>query len=223
MLVVYILLGILLFLLLLLSLPVSFTVQSYDEMLVKMHILGFPITLVPAKEKPEKKPKKPKKTKEEESKKKKSSIGNYFKKKADAIKEQGISGIVDALQEIVAMVKTLSKRVIRSITIRKMQFHLFVGGQEASDVALNYGKLCATILPAFSLLEIVFKTKRNDILIKPSFTEETNAYTFDIVVWVIPILSIWACLCFFVKFMVFTKHIDDKKNPEELEEEKKNG
>ncbi len=200
----YIVLGILAFLLLILLWPVSFRVSfrvSYrDELLIKARILGIPVTLFPGREKPEKpKQEKPGK-KPSKRKKRREAEQEKLLDLSRMLKEDGIGGTLHYFRELAAMLMKAARRALRAITIRKLWLRIHIGGDDASTVAIQYGRVCAALFPAVELVGGLVKIGKRDIEVTPAFLSENSGAQLDIRIWVTPLRVLWAGLCLVCSF-----------------------
>lgn len=196
MIALYILLAILLLLFIVLVCPVIVHFEYEDDAKLCIYFLGIPVFDSSREKKPKKEiQNKPPKKEKKKEKEKKNSFKEILQNRIEYIKSQGLEGFLQEIKEIEGMIKRLSKRVINSIKIKRFKLHLDIGSEESSDTALKYGKACEIVFPAVSLLECVFKTQKNDVVITPNFISEKISYAVNIKVHIAPYKLIWAGLC----------------------------
>ncbi|MCI9576167.1 MAG: DUF2953 domain-containing protein [Clostridiales bacterium] len=175
--------SILLFFLLLLFCPVTLTASYDQEFRAKLRYLFFTIRLAPPKEKPEgEQPKKKKKPKKEpqEGAEKKPSFSKRF------LGEWGLGGFLSLVKEIAKIAIGKGKRLFSHLVISRMTAVLRIGGSDAAAVAAQYGKACAVVYPAFTVLAGNTKCRRHHVWVAPDFTSEKTEIYFDIQVGIRP-------------------------------------
>lgn len=194
MIALYIIGGIVFLLVLILLCPISFRILYQDDFIARLKILGIPFCLYPKKEKQSKiKEKSSNQVQNTNKKVNKNSKNNknkksktFLKDKFIQIKNEGFSAIPEIFNELWEIIKNVSIQVAKSIKIRKLKFHIYVGGEDSAQIALLYGNLCSTVLPTISLIETMFKTSKTDVEIKPLFLNEKTLFDCDVVIYVIP-------------------------------------
>ena len=199
----YILIGIILFFLLILLIPVGVR-ACYNEGFVAELKIGFvTIKLYPPKpKKPEKKKKKTKKKKPEEEKKQEEKPKE---KKPSLLKEKGIGWFVDLIRQIATLAGGVMKDFFKHLVIRNLQVSITYVGADAQDTAVKYGKICSGTFPALSFLlghTRHYTPKMSDIEITPDFGGEGIRVTFVGAFTVYPILVVGHLLWAVIKFAV---------------------
>lgn len=168
--------GIILLILILLFCPVVIKLTFNDEVSLRVGLL-FPVFKVlpmkPQKEKQakKKKPKKEKKKKpEDETKKKKPTL-------LEKVKSQGLSGIIELLEEVIDILKSVVKKITGHLVISKMDLELAIASEDAAKTAVTFGYACSAVFPLLSIIEHSVKKCRHRENIYPVFTEtKTNVY-----------------------------------------------
>ena len=216
----WILLGILAFILLIVViLSVKFTLfMSFDDefklavkwLFIKLHIL-------PKKEKEEKaKKEKPKKEKPEKEKEKPEEEKVEEKPKKDNIivafyKNQGLSGVIQLLNDTVSAIGGMFGSIFRHFVFHELKLHITVGADDSAETAILYGKTCAAVFPAMGLITTTCKVKDFDCRVDPNFIEPEKSAKFKVVLSTRPIFITNAVvalafkLLFKVVLKLFTK------------------
>ena len=167
---VYIICGILLFLIVLLLIPVSVEAGYFDSFSARIRYGGIKVldtskVKKPKKEKPKKKEKKkPKSDKKakSESPKKENFITRIFKEK----------GKIGGVKFCFAVLKAaLSKTVwlIKKISIEKMFLDITVSSEEAAATAVTYGTVCAAVYPVIAVIKENTKIGVSEVNISTDF------------------------------------------------------
>ena len=153
----YIILGIVLFFLVIFSIPVFLELDYTDSVKVSVSYLFLKFKLYPndkekkKKEKPakEEKPKEEKpaeEKKEEEPKPKKENFLKTF------YNYQGVTGITELISNCAAALGKFSKGFLKSIYISKLHINISVTEKDAAQTAIKYGKICAEIYPPLGFI-----------------------------------------------------------------------
>lgn len=167
----YIILGIVLFFLIILLMPIGLK-ASYTEDFSLVLCIGFvKIRLYPAK------PKKPKKSKKKQSEKKPEKPKE---KKPSLIKEKGLSWLVDLLKKLCELAKGVLKDFFKHIIIKRMMVSISVAGKDAADTAVMYGYYCSAVYPCVGIIAKSTKCKNYGVDISPNFEENAkSSYSLD--------------------------------------------
>lgn len=152
--VLWIILGIILFFVLLLSIPVILELEYTDTVKCKVSWLFLKINIYPLPEKKEKKPKEepekkkePKPKKEEPEKPKKENFLKTF------YNNQGLSGVIELLRNCVAALKRFSIKFIkRAVIFKKLHLEIHITEDDAAATALKYGKVCSALYPSLGFI-----------------------------------------------------------------------
>lgn len=171
----YIVLGLLIFILLLLlfALCVKLRIEAlYNEKLsVVLHVLFLKFTLVPFDEK-KKKPKKRKKAKKQGKKKvtekKKEKKQSLLKKYTE---KNGVDGLVSIISDVASLVSTTLKGLFEHIVINKFDVDIIIRGEDAADTALKYGKICGVFYSAVAVVLSTAKFDDYNLNLTPDFDE----------------------------------------------------
>lgn len=175
MLALYILFGIVLFFIVVFSIPLTLIVDYSEKTLVTLKWLFLKIPLFDSsKEKKDKKPKKNKKPKEEKStedsevkKEKTKKQGNSLLKQLYL--DQGYDGLERMLRALGKSLSGFFGKIYKTFTIDEFYITMITVGSDAADTALKYGKLCSWLYPVLGKLISTCKVKKYDFDISPDF------------------------------------------------------
>ena len=166
-----ILLIVLLALLILLFLPIVVTVNFAEEWEIKLRYLAIPWRLMPQKEKNVEKKSKTEKTEPAPQKKE-----NKFRL---LLKEKGLTGFLHLMGETAAVAEGLMKKLFSHIKIYFLSGNIIIGGDDAAETAITYGKACSIIYPAVSTIATVTKCGKYAISVVPDFNAESSRVLFQ--------------------------------------------
>ncbi|MEE0930304.1 MAG: DUF2953 domain-containing protein [Acutalibacteraceae bacterium] len=208
------------FIILLLLIPVNFYIEYDGENTkVKLGYLFLKFYLMPKPEKKKKKQRKQKKKKtpekpEQEKKKKKEESENTFSK---IFKEQGVSGIIEILGEILDIIKGFLSDVSKHILIRKLRIDISAGGNDAFETAMNFGYICDGIYPLIGALSaLVTFCHIPDININADFDNKTTTASLFTQIATRPLFLIKAMIFYLFKaFKLYMKiTVSDNRSEE---------
>lgn len=178
----YIILGILLLLFLITLIRVQVFAQYTDTLALTIKVLFFKIRLLPAKEKKKEKPKKEKpkekkppekkpEKKEKEKKKKPSYLSKLKEKK-------GLSGLLSLFTSLAKIAMGMLKRIFSHIVIKKLDVGITLSGEDASSVAVNYGRVCSVLYPAVNVITAATVCKNYNVVVEPIFDPDKDTQVF---------------------------------------------
>lgn len=219
----YILLGIILFFIILLSIRITINAEYFDEFKLSIKWLFLNIHILPSnkKEKPEKE-KKPKKEKpqnepspepepdpDEQPLEKKENIFVTF------YDNQGFDGVIELINNAASSLGKMLSSFKKHIVIRELYLFMTVtGGCDAAETALEYGRICQKVFPAMGFICTNLPVKKYDVEIEPDFIGVKNSAQFAASVHIRPIFFINAVivLAFRLVFKVVLKFLKGIKN-----------
>lgn len=181
----YILLGILLFFLLILLIPIRLKLKYQNKLELLLYIGFVGIRLVPSK---------PKKPKKEKSKSKTEEKSKESKKKKNIIQEKGLSWLVSLIKKIAELAGGVLKDFFKHIIIKKLMLSISVAEEDAAKTAVNYGYYCSAVYPAVGIILRSVKCKKYGVDIKPDFSENAKpSYYVELeakirVIWILAVL-----------------------------------
>jgi len=120
---------------------------------------------------------------------------------------------IEEILDAIAAVWPPVRRLIRSIRIDDLMLHITVGGRDAADAALTYGRLCGYVSSGYALLLNMFGAVRvRSIVIEPDFLAEHTRYDLDATLGLRPIRLLGATASVTVKaFPLLWKILFPKK------------
>ena len=213
MIALYILGGLLLLILLILIVPVRLRV-TYDQTLTAKLRFLFVIPYTLYDESKEEKPAadKPKsdKPKKEKTKKEKKSASHIFKERAAQLKARGAAGVIDWLRDVARFALGATKRVLRAITVRRLDLRMRVVGEDAASTALTCGRFCAAAYPLLGTLMCAIRTRRSNVQIEPDFLGVKTTYTADVRLSISPWRLLGAALWALFGYLKMTRPSPDE-------------
>lgn len=151
--------GIILFFILLLSIPVVLDLEYLDLFKCRVSWLFLKFNIYPQDESKKNKKKKEPKKKEDVPKErpaeekpqeiKENKKDNFIKTFYD---NQGIIGIIDLIKNCASYLGKFSKGFLKSIYITKLFINISVTESDAAKTALRYGKICQEVYPPLGFI-----------------------------------------------------------------------
>ena len=165
----YILLGIVLLFAIILAVPIEVCVRYKKHFFCRLSIGFVKFILYPPMPK-KKKPKKKKKTEQPQ----KPAPKKEEKPESNFLKELGLSGIVNLFSKIAELAKGVLKDFFAHIIIKSFALSIKVGGKDAADTAINFGRVCSVVYPLTSAVISSMKYTHYGVDILPDFTENAE-------------------------------------------------
>ncbi|MBE6807486.1 MAG: DUF2953 domain-containing protein [Ruminococcaceae bacterium] len=179
---VYSLLALLALVLAVLLIPVFGRVAYDGAFSARIRVLGIPITLYPAPEKPPKKRKKKAKAVKKTVKKqqKQSKMSSKWQEIVALFKEDGVASTLRFLVEVAGLAGRTAGKVLRAITVKNLRLELLIAGEDAATTAQRYGQVCSVVYPALSLIECKVRVRHRQVRVEPNFLLEQGGVRFDV-------------------------------------------
>ena len=216
----YVLLGIILFFVLLLSIRITINAEYFDEFKLSLSWLFIKINILPSKNKD--KPKKEKKPKEEKPKEEPSpeTEPEDPKEKKDNIfvtfyNNQGFDGVVQLINNAASSLGKMFSSFKKHLVIRELYLFMTVTGNcDAAETAMNYGETCQKVFPAMGFICSNLPVKKYDVEIEPDFLGLKNSAQFAVSIHIRPIFFLNAIivLVFRLLFKVVLRFLKGIKN-----------
>lgn len=177
----YIILGIIAFFVIVLSIPVVLDLEYTDAVRCKASwlFLKFDLYPFPEKKKKEEKPKeekkeeKPEEKKEEAPKPKKENFLKTF------YNNQGLSGVIELLNNCVAALKRFSVKLVkRAVIIKKFHLEVHITEDDAAATAIKYGKVCSGLYPSLGFICSNMKVKDYKVNVFADYCGEKTTVEF---------------------------------------------
>lgn len=189
----FIILGIVLLFILLLSVPVVVDMEYVETFKLKVSWLFIKINILPKdenKKKKEKKPKKPKKEKEPKEETQEEKPAEVKEKGDNPIKifyeDQGVMGIVDLIGNCASYLGRFTKAFIRSFYIKRLRLRIWVTEGDAAQTAIKYGKFCQMIYPPLGYICSSCRVKDYDVNVWADYCGEKTKGEFETRIALIP-------------------------------------
>lgn len=186
---------------LLLSIKVSVSADYGKSFSLFLHYLFLKIPLYPRKSKPKKE--KPEKTQKEEKPKEDDSAEKKEKKNPikTFIDNQGFYGVVDLINDTARILGGFFGSLFGHMIIDDLFLKMYVGGSDAADTAIKYGKICSAVFPSLGKICSSCKVKRYNAEITPDFLATKSEAEFYFKISFRPLLVIWATIIMAVKLL----------------------
>lgn len=169
MIVLYILLGIIVFFALILSIRVHIHMEYEKELTAHAKWAFIKISLLPAPEKKPKKEKPPKKEEpppEETPKEPKPKGPNPL---ANIYANEQLSGILEIFRKLLELIDKFGRRLVKSFAIDEMFLDIEVTKGDAAQTAEEYGKMCRRVFPVTGAVCANCNVKKYSINVEPDY------------------------------------------------------
>ena len=225
----YILLGIIGFVLLLLSIRITISGEFFDEFRLNVKWLFLKIDVLPANKKDKSKKEKAPKEKKEKPQAEEVVTETPAEKKENIFvkfyNNQGFDGVIQLINNVGNALAKLMHSFKKHIVLRELYLWMTVtGGCDAAETALEYGRICQKVFPAMSFICTNLIVKKYDVEIQPDFLGNKNKAEFAFSVSVRPIFILNALIVLAFRLLInvvlkFLIGIKDKsKNNENINE-----
>lgn len=204
----YIILGIVLFFIAVLSIPVVLDMEYGEVFKLRVSWLFVKINILP-KDESKKKPKKEKKPKQEKPQAENAPAETPA---ADAVKkdnpikifyeDQGVLGIVELVNNVASYLGKFSKGFLKSIYIKKLRIRIWVTEGDAAQTAIKYGKFCQMIYPPLGFICSSCHVKDYDVNIWAEYCGDKTKGEFETKVALVPRSVINAGIAFVFRLVV---------------------
>ena len=162
MIIIYILIAIVLLLVLIAFIPLGLIFEYKNHLKVYVKVFGIKFTVYDKSQKTHSF----------------SNAESTVENKKDSHPETNIS--LKKLLVFFQVSKEMVKTILTYVRIKKLYFNLKVGGVDASDVAIRYGKACGVIYPLFEYLLVCNSSGDVSVLVSPNFGKEKDTLYFEL-------------------------------------------
>ena len=204
----YIILGVVLFFIAVLSIPVVLDMEYGDVFKLRVSWLFVKFNILPkdeSKKKPKKEKKPEQKKKQAETAHTETPVANTAKKE-NPIKifyeDQGVLGIAELINNVASYLGKFSKGFLKSIYIKKLRIRIWVTEGDAAQTAIKYGKFCQMIYPPLGFICSSCHVKDYDVNIWAEYCGDKTKGEFETKVALIPRSVINAGIAFVFRLVV---------------------
>ena len=190
MIVLYILLGIFGLLLLLLLIPAGVDVHYEQMAAVRLRYGPLGFGLPGEKKKKKDKPPVEKKAAAAPVPKKEKEPSSVVEWLQDIRKSRGLSGLLEFFTQLLKIFSRSAGHLVKYITMPRADLCMVVRGEDAAETAVMYGRLCASVYPAFELLCRLKPCRHPRISIVPDYGEGKTEAVLSVSLRIIPLLVV---------------------------------
>lgn len=184
MLILYYILGLLLFLFFLTWVPVRAVVRFRESFQVELRYLFLRIPLVPGDEPLEEE-------EEAEGEEPSGEKASLAKRLQSVLREKGLSGFLQGLAELLGLVKKALGGVFRRLRLRRFDLYLcLAGADDPAGAAVRYGQVAAGIYGACGGLFSRMPCRRKGVSIDLNYSAQENIIDFSAEVSIVPLFVI---------------------------------
>ena len=145
--------GIILFFVLVLSIPVHVSFSYNDKIHLSVRYLFLKFEILPLGEK-KKKPKKEKKPKEEKPKQEKEEKPKEKKpnKLLEMVKANGFNGMMDVFSKLGDVLFKYGEKLLKAFKFNDIYVYSLIGTGDAASTAIQYGETCRKVYPVIGFI-----------------------------------------------------------------------
>lgn len=203
----YIILGIILFFVIVLALPVNIYTEYKESFVLYVRWLFVKIYIYPPADKKKKKPKKEKPKKEEPPKEETPEEAQPPKEKGENFiktfyNNQGVNGMIELISNIAKKLGSGLKGIGRSFYIRRLWLRINVADGDSANTAIKYGKVCSAVYPSLGYILSIVHSKNCSIKVQPDFLGSKTEGAFSLHLALIPVKLINAVIVMGIKLLV---------------------
>lgn len=97
------------------------------------------------------------------------------------IDEEGIVGIMTLVANLLQTLSTAMTTLFRGLHIYSLYVKMIIGGNDAAQIAQDYGKICGMYYPIKGVIINGMKVDQYDDLIQPDFIAPQSEYEFQLI------------------------------------------
>lgn len=212
----YIFLGLIAVVFLFLLLPAHIRVIFDGELKARAGIGPVSFRIYPPKEKKKAEEKRPVSKSKNAGKKRKEEAVNAASELERLWKEEGWKAALSYLSRMASLLTKAAGRFLDILVIDRLYLDLLVASEDAAATATDYGKACAILYPALSLVKGRVKVRKSRLNIAPDFLREKAEIRLEGRAHVILLKALWQGLRLLMDFLAHTPSEDtsdsDKAN-----------
>ena len=99
---------------------------------------------------------------------------------AELLRREGLSGFLELLGEFTRVALGSMKKLLSHTTVDLLDLDLSVGGEDAAQTAVNYGKACGAVSTALGALSAAAKCRRRSVRVAPDFQTGKSSVRFRV-------------------------------------------
>lgn len=215
-----VILGIIAFIVLVLSIPVKVSLAFDDKIHLTVKYLFIKLNILPVDPNKPKKPAKEKKEPEpkpEEEKKEETPKEKKPNPILEMVKANGYDGMMLVIKNLGRVLGTYGGKIFKSIVFDEIDVYISVGTGDAASTAIKYGETCQKVYPVFGFICSNNIVKKYDISVEPDFlaNKTQNELFIDFSITIRKIINATLGMVFRLLFNVVLKFILGAKNGKE--------
>lgn len=167
--VLSVIVGIILLIVLILSIPVKVSLGFDDKIRLSVKYLFLKFDILPAgpkKEKSDKPPKEPKPPKEKTEQPRVEKKPNPI---VEMVKANGFDGMMVVIKNLGEVIGVYGGKLFKSIVFDEITVHISVGTGDSAATAIKYGKICRKVYPVMGFICANNLVRKYDIVVEPDF------------------------------------------------------
>lgn len=94
------------------------------------------------------------------------------------LKKQGLAGFLSFISELAGIVKDSAITIIKHVKIKKFDLYLCIGGEDAAEAAVLYGRACAVVYSAYGMIFSYLKCRKKKALVNLNYKQPQSTVEF---------------------------------------------
>lgn len=214
----YIIGGIIAFIVLLLSIRVNISGDYTDDFFLSVSWLFLKFTIFPWKKKDKPKKEEKKKDTQEEAPEDKKEVEKKENIFLTFYKNKGFDGVIELINNAAYSLGRMLHSFKKHIVLRELFLNMTVSVKgDAAATAIQYGRVCQKVFPALSFICSTLPVKKYNAVVEPDYLGSANSAEFSFKISLRPIFFTNALVVFVFRFIFkvgikFLKGIKNNKN-----------
>ena len=131
--------------------------------------------------------------------------GKYASRVAGLLHREGLAGFLGLLEKVSRVALGSAKKLMSHTVVDLLVLDLSVGGEDAAQTALNYGRACGVVSTALGALSSAAKCRRRSVRVAPDFQSGKSSVRFRVRIKIRLFFLISAALAALIGFLKIYK------------------
>lgn len=209
--------GIILFFVLVLSIPVHVSMHYGDKIYLSVRYLFIRLNILPLGEKKEKKPKKKKEKPKSEKPKEEGPKEKKPNPLLQMVKANGYDGMIEVISNLGRIFALYGGKIFKSVVFEDIEIYISVGTGDSAQTAIKYGKTCQKVYPLLGFLCANNVVKKYEASVEPDFLANNSEgeFNFEFYLVVRKIINATLGMVFRLIFKVVLKFLKNGRKKKE--------
>lgn len=214
MLILYYILGLLLFLFLLTLLPVRAVIHFHESFVLELRYLFLRIPIIPGDEQP---------LEEEEEEESGEDESSPAKRVKSTLSKKGLSGFLQGFTELLRLLQKAAGGILKRLRLRRFDLYLCLAGKnDPAGSAVRYGQVAGGIYAACGGLFCLLPCRRKGVSVDLNYTAEKAVINFTAELSIVPLFAIKEAVVFLIRGLFYLKKWSGKSQGPDQEHSDRN-